>query len=125
MSEFGDPYEPAREPTLEELRKELQALRGSFSTALVLLLVFSVCVNIFIWHQVSNFNAQVSQANVAVANWAIGGAAQVKALEVWARLTDFSKTHQDFQPIINKYSQFFNAHQPAPTPTVAPVPPKK
>jgi hypothetical protein len=120
MSEFGNPYEPGSEPTLEELRKEVQALRGSFSTALVLLFVFSFCVNIFLFRQVSILSAEANQASALVAGWAPGGASQNLAIETWARLTDFSKTHQDFLPIINKYSQFFNARPPSPATPAAP-----
>jgi hypothetical protein len=124
MSESENQFEPRTDSGVEELRSELHALRGSFSTALVLLLVFSFCVNVFLFRQVSDLSARAKQATALVAGWSPGGAEQNLAIETWSRLTEFSKTHQDFMPIINKYSPFFNTTPTKPA-SPAPAAPKK
>jgi len=125
MNESEHQIEPRGESEVAELRGELQALRGSFSTALALLFVFSFCMNVFLFRQVSVLSAQAKQATALVNGWVPGGSSYNLAIETWAKLTEFSKTHADFMPIITKYGQFFNSRPGTPAAPVVPTAPKK
>jgi len=101
--------EPRAESSVESLRNEVQTLRAILAFSVLLLFVFSVCVNIFLMHQTSALSRQVQQAQAAVSTFeTAGGGAQV--VDIWTKLNDYSRTHPDFQPIINKYTPFFTAH---------------
>jgi hypothetical protein len=113
-------FEFTPEPGLEELRGEVRSLRMILSCALLLVFIFSFCVNIFLFRQTRMVSAQLAQDNQLINLWTKGGPAQAQAFDFWNKLNDFAKTHPDFMPIINKYSPAFEVH-PAP----APAPKKK
>jgi Ni,Fe-hydrogenase I cytochrome b subunit len=102
-------FEPKADSSVEGLRNELQALRAVVSFALVLMFVFSICVNIFLFRQATTLGGQVANAqNMVSAFESAGGGAQV--VDIWNKLNDYARTHPDFQPVINKYKPFFDAH---------------
>ncbi|MDB6023635.1 MAG: hypothetical protein JWQ04_3492 [Pedosphaera sp.] len=90
----------------EGLREEVQSLRTMFSCTLLLLFVFSFCVNVFLYRQSSALGSQVGEAQQMVSGFRNGGAAQV--IDLWTKLNDYAKTHPDYAPVIQKYSQFIN-----------------
>ena len=96
--------------SVEELRSEVQSLRTILSCSLLLIFVFSFCVNIFLFRQTSMVSGQLAQANQLISAWANGGPAQAQAIDFWSKLNDFARTHPDFMPIINKYSPYINVH---------------
>ncbi len=101
--------EPRSESEVESLRSEVLALRMVVSFALLLVFVFSICVNIFLFRQTTSLGGQVANAQNAVTTFeTAGGGAQV--VDIWAKLNDYARTHPDFQPIINKYKPFFDAN---------------
>jgi len=108
-------FESSGGPGVEELRSEVQSLRTILSCSLLLLFVFSFCVNIFLFRQTSMVSGQLAQVNQLLSAWASGGPAQAQAIDFWGKLNEFAKTHPDFTPIINKYSSYINVH-----PTVQP-----
>lgn len=124
MVESENHLEPERDSSVEELRKEIQSLRASFSTALLLLIVFSFGVNFYLFRQVTILRTQELRVNAALAEWSPGGTKQVVALQTWAYFVEFAKTHPDFQPLINKYGPSFNTNQARPAAAV-PAPAKK
>jgi hypothetical protein len=101
-------FAPRPESEVESLRSEVQSLRAVVSFSVLLLFIFTVCVNIYLFRQANLASGQVAQARAAVANFENGGGAQI--VDFWSKLNDYSRTHPDFQPIINKYDPFFRAH---------------
>jgi len=106
MNESEGKFDTMGEPGLPELREEVASLRTMFSASLLLLFVFSFCVNIFLFHQASMAHAQASVATQLVHDFDYGGAAQ--AIDFWTKLNEYARGHPDFLPIINKYSKFIN-----------------
>ena len=81
----------------EELRDELQSLRTLISAALVLLIVSCVCLDLYLSMRVRDEKAGANQIAIAARNFGAG------AGEFWNKLMEYSKTHPDFNPIIDKW----------------------
>jgi hypothetical protein len=94
----------------EELRSELQSLRTLISAALVLLIVFSVCLDLYLSMRVRDEKAGANQIAMAAQNYGIG------AGELWSRLVEYSKTHPDFHPIIDKWKSHITVNTNNPPP---------
>jgi len=99
------------------LRNEVQGLRNTLTLTLLFAFIFSFCVNVFLYLQGSVVSEQAGEAQQIVSTFQTVGAQQV--VEFWGKLSDYSKTHPDFTPILQKYSQFLNIHSNA-----APAPKK-
>ena len=111
MNESEDKFGGSGESGIEELRREVQSLRAALSASVLLLFIFSFCVNVYLWHQSSLIHAQAMAAPQVVYDFDNGGAGQ--AIEFWTHLNDYARAHPDFVPIINKYSKFINVHNAA------------
>lgn len=105
------------ESSNENLRADVQSLRTMLSVALLLLFIFSFCVNVFLFRQVKAITAQVAQAQQLVESFQKGGGF-TQGAELVSRLNEYARTHPDFAPIMQKYSFHI-------TPTGAPAPAKK
>ena len=101
----------------EDLRGEVQSLKTALSVAILLMFVFSFCVNLFMLRQTSMLSGQAAEAQQAVDSFRENGAGQ--AVEFWNKMNEYARTHPDFAPIMQKYSNFINVR------TNAPVAPKK
>jgi len=108
-------FEFPAESGVEGLRSEVQSLRAILSCSLLLIFIFSMCVNIFLFRQTNMVSNQFAQANQLITAWANGGPAQAQAIDFWKKLNDYARVHPDFMPIINKYSQYINVQ-----PNIAP-----
>jgi hypothetical protein len=115
MNESENKFENAPGTEMSELRLELDSLRSMLSASLLLLFIFSACVNLYLFHQASAVHAQASQANQLVYDFDHGGSALI--VDFWTKLNDYSRTHPDFAPVFNKYSKFINTR---PNPAAAP-----
>ena len=109
----------ARGSELDELRSQVQSLQGTLSFALVLMFIFTVCVNIFLFRQAKAAGMEARNTEALINNYINGGEAQAR--DFWTKLVAYSTTHPDFAPVMNKYSQFITVHTNAP----AAMPPKK
>jgi hypothetical protein len=103
MDETEPMLEPTAESRVETLQGELQALRTLVTISLILLIVFSFCVNVFLFRQVAMARAQVTQAELF-----IQGFNTTEVADFWNKLSDFSRTHPDFAPIWAKYKDLIN-----------------
>jgi len=112
MNGTENKFEDPAGPSVQELSRELESLRATFSFSLLLMVVFTFCINIFLFHQASMMAGQANEAQQLVSNFETNGATQ--AIEFWTKLNDYGRTHPDFMPVINKYSQFINVRTNAP-----------
>jgi hypothetical protein len=94
----------------EELRGELQSLRTLISAALVLLIVFCVCIDLYLSMRVRDEKAGANQIALAAHNYGLG------AGEFWSKLLEYSKTHPDFHPIIDKWKANITVNTNGPPP---------
>jgi hypothetical protein len=94
------PENPAEE--IKSLKQELQSLRNVMVSALMVLLVFTLALDIYFFHLAADVTARADQAEKIVNNYA--NVVSPAAAKVWGELLQYSKTHPDFQPIIDKYS---------------------
>jgi hypothetical protein len=105
MDETEPMIEATADSKVETLQGELNALRTLVTISLILLIVFSFCVNVFLFRQVAMARAQVAQAEQF-----IQGFNTSEFAEFWNKLSDFSRTHPDFAPIWAKYKDLINIH---------------
>jgi hypothetical protein len=98
MTEPENQFKTATDGGAEELRNELGSLRMLVSAALVLLIVFCVCVDLYLSPQVSEEKARADQAAAVLNNFSFN------AGEFWKRLVEYSKTQPDFAPVVAKWS---------------------
>jgi|WetSurMetagenome_2_1015567.scaffolds.fasta_scaffold945763_1 hypothetical protein len=85
------------------LRQEVQGLRLLFSVLLILLLIISGSVNIYLRRQVRMIRTQVSELGQFVGDYNKNNAPLMN--DFVGRLREYSKTHQDFTPILSRYVQ--------------------
>jgi hypothetical protein len=97
MNESENKFETSA-PAGEDLRAEVQSLRSMLSFTLLLAFVFSFFVFVYLRSQNSQLNAQLANQESAL------NAAQPMAAELLGKLSDYAKTHPDYQPIFQKYS---------------------
>jgi len=122
MNETEGSFKSPGDSGVEELRNDVESLRTSVTMALFFLFIFSFCVNVFLFRQATAMGAQAAQARLMVTSWAAGSPMQIQAADFWNKLAEFSKTHPDFVPIMNKYSKFINTSANAAPKAAAPVP---
>ncbi len=107
MSETENPVEISGDSGVEALRNEVQTLRAVLSFTVLLLFVFSICMNVFLFRQATAVSGQAAQAQAVVSNFeSMSG----QANDFWLKLNDYARTHPDFQPIVAKYSQLIGTH---------------
>jgi hypothetical protein len=101
----------------QDLRFEVESLRGMFAFMMLLMIVFTACVNLFLFHQVNTLVGEANEAQRRVAIFQTVGSAQ--AVDFWNKLNDYGSRHADFAPVLTKYNKFINVR------TNGPVVPKK
>ena len=126
MSEAENQPEMSGDPLVDDLQDEVQALRTLLSVALIVMVVFAVCMNFFLGMQIAQFNKAHDQALQGAVMY------QNQATEMYRKLIDFSRTNSDFAPYLDKYRTIFTnqpsaaaAPAPAAAKPVAPAAPKK
>jgi hypothetical protein len=98
--------QPAASPVDQiDLRDQVESLRQLVGSLLVLLLVISGTLNLYLLRQVKGTGADLKNIRPQVAQMIneynkISGPAITKFV---GQLTEFSKTHPDFAPVLNKY----------------------
>ncbi len=124
MNEPENTFQPGGSEA-QQLRAEIASLRSLLSAALIILFVFSACVNFYLRKQTSILMVPMNEAQAMVNRYENGGSAQI--LDFWNKMNEYARTHPDFVPIINKYSQYITVHPnpPAGAPTAAAAPKKK
>ncbi len=114
MSEFEEKPEPSSSSGPAELQEEVRSLRTMLSASLILLIVFGLSVDLFLFKQVSVLGADADRYEQG-----INGFNAPKARDFWNRLVAYSRTHPEFAPVINKFSPTVNYTlfgNPGPTP---------
>lgn len=94
-----------------ETRNELQSLRTLMAAALVLLVIFSACIDYFLSAQTTEMRRALYQEQQMVNNFS---ASSSRAAEFWNKLVEYSKTHPDFVPIIDKWKANISIHTNGP-----------
>jgi hypothetical protein len=103
---------------VKDLQAQVRSLRLLLITTLALVFMFSACVNLFLAHQSRMAKAQADEAEKIVAQFNSFGAPW--ANDFWNKLLAYSKTHPDFNPIIEKYRPYITAPPPGSTTNPAP-----
>ena len=94
----------AESPTeTAELREQVNSLQSTLSLTLVLMFIFTLTINIFLFHTTRLTRMQANNMQVAVDKYRVD---QAGILDFWNKLRNYSMTHPDYAPIMNKYSQF-------------------
>ncbi len=108
-----------------ELQQQVESLRQLVGSVLIIVFILSGALNIYFWRQLRAVNSELKplkaqsvqiQAEMTKVNAAAG--------ELVRKLLDYTKTHPEFAPILQKY----NIREAPPTnapaaATTAPLPP--
>jgi hypothetical protein len=98
MSEFEQTSQAPSGSGIAELQENVHSLRTLLSATLILLIVFSLIMNLFLLKQVSTLRAQADTMEAAVNNFNTP-----KAIDYWNHLVAYARTHPDFAPVINQF----------------------
>lgn len=99
MNETENKFEATGDMVNDGLQNEVQSLRALLSASLVILVMFSLCVDVYLIKQVSLLNTQTAMTRQQTEE--IFPAAQ--ASDLWNKLNDFAKSHPDYESVIAKY----------------------
>jgi hypothetical protein len=102
---------------LQTLRDEIRALRSLFITASMGLLVLSFGINAHLYYQDRVQRRELNAAKRMVQEFEMAKRPIVSAFV--AKLQEFSRSHPDFNPILDKYGIRPAASTPAPAPLPA------
>ena len=91
----------------EDLRAEVQSLRAMLCGALLLMFIFTFCVNYFLSRQDKSLGMQLANDRQIVGSFENGGG-PARAAEFLTKLNDYARSHPDFMPILQKYSSIIN-----------------
>lgn len=103
MNEFEQAPQGSSGSSVAELQEEVQSLRTLLSASLILMIVFSLVINLFLLKQVSALRAQTEVFATANNNFNTA-----KAIDYWNHLVQYARTHPEFAPVINKFSPALN-----------------
>src|SRR5262249_1363210 len=109
--------EASSDSVIKDLQGQVRSLRLLLIATLAILFIFSACVNFYLAHQSRLAKAQADEAEKIVAQFNSFGAPW--ASDFWNRLQAYSKTHPDFNPIVEKYRPYITA--PPQASTTSPV----
>jgi hypothetical protein len=114
MNETENKLEATGDFVNDDLQNELQSLRALVSASLVIMIMFSLCVDVFLIKQVSLLNSDTAVTKARTEQIF----PTAKASELWNKLNDFAKAHPDYETVIAKYrpvvSQFTSPNPAAP-----------
>ncbi len=100
---------------------ELQALRHLITSVLLLVLVVSGTFNIYLWRQYRTVQAELAPIQPQAAQ-ILTEANRLNSFagDIARKFLDYSRTHPDFTPILNKYGIRAGVTGAAPTSLTAP-----
>jgi len=104
MNETENKFEATGDMVNDGLENEVQSLRALLSASLVILIIFSLCVDVYLFKQVSLLNGDTAMTKLQMEQ--IFPSAQ--ASDLWNKLNDYAKTHPDFESVIAKYRPVVN-----------------
>jgi hypothetical protein len=100
MSEFESQGAPGT--GVAELQEEMSSLRMMISWALILMIIFGGCVDLYLLKQVSSIQKQVTNAQEYLENGS-HSFNTAAAIETWNKLAAYARTHPEYAAILNKY----------------------
>ena len=107
MDESENKFDERVESTGGEFEDELQNLRTLLSAALAVLVLFSCLVTAYFFKQFRMARDEAANAKL-IYKQNLDNFPTTAANDFLNKLSDYSKTHPDFQPIMDKYRPFFS-----------------
>jgi hypothetical protein len=104
MNETENKFEAAGDIMNDGLLDEVHSLRMLLSASLIIVIMFTLCVDVFLIKQVSLLNGETAVTKQQTEQMF----PTAKASDLWNKLNDFSKTHPDFETVIAKYRPVIN-----------------
>jgi hypothetical protein len=92
---------PGESSNVESLQQAVATLRNQFFGLLIVLLVLCGSFNLFMLRQLKMVRTQAVELGRAVNEYQKTSAPAMN--ELLSRLTDYSKTHPDFSPVLSRY----------------------
>ncbi len=111
MNESETKFEGAAGGENQHVTGELQSLRTLVAAALVLLIIFTVSVDYYLSAQTSEMGKMLAQEQQAIRSFT---AYSTRAADFWVKLVEYSKTHSDFNMVIDKWKGSVSIHTNGP-----------
>ena len=108
----GTEFTPNQPPDSgsQDLRYEVESLRAMFTFTLLLMIVFTACVNIFLYHQANTLVGEANETQRRVTVFQTTGSAA--AIDFWNKINDYGSRHADFAPVLaNAPAVYQRPHQ--------------
>jgi hypothetical protein len=99
---------PSADSGSQDLRYEVESLRSMLAFTLLLMIVFTACVNLFLFHQANALSGQANEEQREVTTFQNVTSGQ--AIEFWNKINEYGARHPDFAPVLAKYKPFINVH---------------
>src|SRR5260370_695268 len=115
MNETENKFEATGDLVNDDLYHAVQSLRSLLSLSLVVLIMFSLCVDVFLFKQGSLLNGQTAVTLTQTEEIF----STAKASDLWSKLNEFAKTHPDYETVIAKYRPVVSKFTAATAPTAA------
>jgi hypothetical protein len=110
MNEPGTNLDTTRDSGLAAMQEEMQSLRAVVVTTLFALIILSGAVNIYLMRQARTVVAESENMQRMIVEYNTVKAPM--AMDLWRKLTDYTRTHPDFKPIYDKYSPLIHVPPP-------------
>ncbi len=107
MDESENKFDERIEPMGGEWERELDSLRMQLSVALAVLVLFSCLVTAYFFKQFRMARAEAANTKL-IYQQNLDSFPTAQANDFLNKLSDYSKTHPDFQPIMDKYPPYFS-----------------
>jgi hypothetical protein len=91
---------------VENLQASFQSLQSLVTFSLALMLLFTVCLNLYIGTQMLIIREQEHRAEGTMNKFNTETGPAIA--ELWLKLNDFGNKHPDYKPVLPKYTPYFN-----------------
>ena len=99
MSEFESTSQAPAGSEVVEMQEEVNTLRTLLSAAVVLMIVFTMSVNLYLLKEVSSAREKIDTSERIADDFNAP-----KAIDFWNKLVAYSREHPNFAPVMNKFS---------------------
>jgi len=97
--ETPENFETTSQRQIAELQEELYSVRTLLSVSLVLMIIFTLCVDRYLFKQVSGLNGQNTMLKTEIAAFN-----QPKMIEFWNMFMNYAKGHPEYVPVIAQFA---------------------
>jgi hypothetical protein len=96
------------ETSSNDLRERFQSLQTLFSVSMMLVLVFTLCMDLFLFRQMLILRAEAHRLETQLQEFSANTAPAM--IKLYSQMSDYAAKHPEYAAILKKYSPYFDAH---------------